>query len=503
LPYDYGQNAVEPDEVVTLSVPSPTDESAGQHYTCTGWMLSNSLGVVDSGVSTQAVFTMTTNLYLRWQWTNGWLLDTRALTNGSLLVDRDGWYTNGVSVNIQAVPDGGKYFAQWIGEVPYEDRVDNPLMLTMDRRRWGAAAFADLTPGTKTWSGTGNWYYSPGNWVPPGVPGIGDQVVIPTGTVCTIDECAAVAGLTVAGTLRVQTTNVLAQMTVAGNVTITGATARLDVSGAVFRTSGSLSMVDQGDLYVFCSSSDICNTNIRALVEVTGGMNVSSGSWVYPSSHATLGGSALFKVGWWLRILPGGGFNADGRGYQGFVNQKGYGPGASPADRGSAGYGGTGGGNQGMSSPPGYGLTYGSSNAPVLPGSSGGGYYGEAGGHGGGCVRIVANGSVVLDGTITAKGGNAGPSNCGSGSGGGIMIECHRFLGSGILNANGGNTANPITDFYGAGGGGRIAVWCMELGFNTNNATVSAGTGFGTPPATAGTIVWGFRPIAGILMVFR
>ncbi|MBQ6328059.1 MAG: hypothetical protein IJI35_03510, partial [Kiritimatiellae bacterium] len=49
--------------------------------------------------------------------------------------------------------------------------------------------------------------------------------------------------------------------------------------------------------------------------------------------------------------------------------------------------------------------TYGSAEEPDTPGSSGFTYYGR-GGHGGGVVRIEASGHVLMNGTITANGGN-------------------------------------------------------------------------------------------------
>jgi hypothetical protein len=79
--------------------------------------LTNALGPVSSGSTTQAVFTMSTNLWITWNWTSEYYLATSANTNGSLLADRTGWYTNATQVTIQANPGGGCSFLQWSGGV--------------------------------------------------------------------------------------------------------------------------------------------------------------------------------------------------------------------------------------------------------------------------------------------------------------------------------------------------------------------------------------------------
>jgi hypothetical protein len=101
------------------------------------------------------------------------------------------------------------------------------------------------------------------------------------------------------------------------------------------------------------------------------------------------------------------------------------------------------------------GIAYGLTDAPVAPGSGGGG--GEAtytGGAGGGAVRIEApGGTVSINGIVTASGAS-GSGSGGGGSGGSICISCGTFSDSnnGILRANGGDSSG------GGGGGGRIAV---------------------------------------------
>jgi hypothetical protein len=163
-----------------------------------------------------------------------------------------------------------------------------------------------------------------------------------------------------------------------------------------------------------------------------------------------------------LTIAAGGMILADARGYltengpgRGYYNGVHWGC-------GGGGYGGKGGFGQWGSG----GATNGSMNEPLTPGSGGGGIdaSANAGGNGGGAVRIEADGLVTVNGTVTANGANAvrpGNMGGGGGSGGGIYITCASFEGSasGILRANGGNGIMGNGAGGGGGGGGRIAVW--------------------------------------------
>ena len=77
----------------------------------------------------------------------------------------------------------------------------------------------------------------------------------------------------------------------------------------------------------------------------------------------------------------------------------------------------------------------------------------------------ATNGTIRVDGTIDAsgRGGNLiGSGYGGGGSGGSILLEAKRFIGgeTGRLVAIGGNTKPISSVSSGAGGGGRIAVWC-------------------------------------------
>jgi hypothetical protein len=120
---------------------------------------------------------------------------------------------------------------------------------------------------------------------------------------------------------------------------------------------------------------------------------------------------------------------------------------------------------------------YGDPLNPDELGSGAGGESGNAGGSGGGLVRIRA-GSITLDGVIAVNGGNA---TYGGGSGGGIRIDTDTLSGDGSITAVGGSGTNANG---GAGGGGRIAIYSLMLDFPFDNISVLggiSGTG-GTAP---------------------
>ena len=158
----------------------------------------------------------------------------------------------------------------------------------------------------------------------------------------------------------------------------------------------------------------------------------------------------------------------------------GFGPGAGTLDFGAA-HGGPGGknpdANEGSTARP---AVYGSAAEPVEPGSGGYQDLGTTGNvntgtHGGGAVRIVATGTVTVNGSILANGGSvlsAGTSNLSdrrdtAGSGGSVWITCAKFAGNGgVIEANGGDGSEPCfpkwtwrtKNLAKPAGGGRIAI---------------------------------------------
>ena len=262
-----------------------------------------------------------------------------------------------------------------------------------------------------TWTGTGDWNTA-ANWSE-GVPVAGQDVVV-DGNAMLTNATPALASLTVNGTKT---------LTFDGWDTLLTATT-VTIAGTVTHAQ---------------------NTDTNAV-----------DGWT-PSARVNIACSTL-------EVTAGGKIDVNYRGYLGgqTANKDGHGPGrgrgrggADSSDGGAGGYGGTG-GTAFKSGFMNYGLTYGSSTLPEDPGSGGGSGNTDAadGGAGGGSVRIVATGTVAVNGHILANGGN-GPEYGGAGSGGGVFIDCLALSGSGgVVSAIGGNGASRS----GGGGGGRIAV---------------------------------------------
>jgi len=163
-----------------------------------------------------------------------------------------------------------------------------------------------------------------------------------------------------------------------------------------------------------------------------------------------------------LIVLPAGRINANDMGYSGGVPGSPYTNGCGPG----GGFGsasacsGAGYGSEGMGAIGTFGRVYGSVMAPEDPGSGGGArpwYPATPGAPGGGAIRIIATGSVRIDGRVTADATifYGGGRHAGAGSGGSIFITCRTFHGTGTVSA-------VAVDYEQAGsagaGGGRIAV---------------------------------------------
>ncbi len=402
-PYDYGTYPMAAGTPVTDSIPLTAEQTASTRYICYGWTLTNDVGTVMGGDgTTQAVFTINTNLTLTWNWTNQWYLQTTAGAHGGLPVDWTGWYTNSAQVSITATAATNYAFLNWTGA---GGSTNNPLTVTMDQARSVQANFVSTLPTPRAWNGNGNWLDAT-KWTPSdSIPGLQDPVTIQSGT-CMISDSASVPSVIVSNGATLLFTNwaaVLsaASVTVLSNGVITHALC--DTNAAPGNTNR---------VYILCS-----NLTVNAY----GGIDVSTKG--YPG-----GGSGQSGQG------PGGG---------GSVGQYSCSGGA---------YGGAGGKGQAyIYTTPAYGSPY----APTQPGSGGGGSSSanSSPGNGGGLVWVNATGKVTVDGSIKANGGTATGYSA-PGSGGGIYIVCRTFGGRGMLQAQGQSSPGES----GASGGGRIAV---------------------------------------------
>ncbi|MDD5678184.1 MAG: hypothetical protein PHW60_09375 [Kiritimatiellae bacterium] len=275
------------------------------------------------------------------------------------------------------------------------------------------ACFLSATYAMTTWTGgTGDWS-APGNWSS-GVPADGSDAVITNGSVLLTNATANLASLTISNAMltfsnwdaALSATNIIIQ----NNATVTHVTNSASTTNALGEWPA------DGRVWVVCTNFD---------------------------------------------LQAGGQINAFGRGYRGGVvsTESGYGPGKGTVSPSYYGGGAGHGGKGGMASVGYPGGIYDQTNAPIWPGSGGGG---ERAGAGGGAVRIDAsNGPVTINGIINvdAKGSTliAGVGG-GGGSGGSIYITCGTFRGAtnGLLTAKGGLPGSNKGG--GNGGGGRIAL---------------------------------------------
>ncbi len=207
---------------------------------------------------------------------------------------------------------------------------------------------------------------------------------------------------------------------------------------------------------------------------------------------------------------------ADGKGCLGGVtnNEGGHEPNSSNVcvDRGSGvggggqghgtsaaggGHGGAGGASANGATG---GTTYDSSTAPEKFGAGGGAIYTQDGANGGGYIRIVTTGDLVLNGTISADGAVGGAYNdgntygAGSGAGGSIYLS----IGGDVSGTTGsisvvGGTSPDYTNDAGGGGGGRLSIvygadsYTGTLAATFTAATVAAG-GVGPGSAADGSV---------------
>jgi len=249
------------------------------------------------------------------------------------------------------------------------------------------------------------------------------------------------------------------EVSITHDVLLNGGTYCFGVGSDVF-VGKNVVLTNAGALVVRSGPTNSSGSSYGALVDVSGDMLIYANSWLYPYCDKTNGAGALIRVNSLSVLDASAGIDADGLGFlggnhEGYGNdgQNGLGPGAglTISYGGGGGHGGAGGDSSGVGSG---GPTNGYASAPYSGSGGAEGASGGIGGNGGGQIRIEAGDAVLMNGTMTADGEDAG-YYAGGGSGGGIWIIAKTFSGSGTLSAEGGNSNNK----GGAGGGGRIAVW--------------------------------------------
>jgi len=203
---------------------------------------------------------------------------------------------------------------------------------------------------------------------------------------------------------------------------------------------------------------------------------MSSNAWLtaYRYSSSAPAYTVNFSFSGNATIQAGSGIFTDALGYSG-----GQGSGAGQyygslstypcSGAGHGGYGANSAGNYALG-----GNTYDYTTSPTSYGSGGGNFspY-SAGGSGGGAIRLTVTGTLQMDGTISANGGNGSGTGGGGGSGGSIWLTVGNLSGAGAIMANGGSGVDSIG---GGGGGGIIYISCNN-NFFAGNASAYGGGG--------------------------
>jgi len=189
--------------------------------------------------------------------------------------------------------------------------------------------------------------------------------------------------------------------------------------------------------------------------------------------------------------------NASGRGYAGGFQAtgKGLGGGGGSATNGGGGAAhAAAGGNAATGGASGSSTSFGLATLPLTLGSGGGGGQSTKGGAGGGLIRLIASGTMTMDGSILVDGSNGanGSSSAsidagGGGAGGSIWVAADTLEGSGLLSAvGGGGGVDSGGDRGGGGSGGYIRISYVTANTFAGTTAITGGTaGGGT--ATAGS----------------
>ena len=428
-PAQYAANAISYGTDTDVSIGTPKTYTAPEIYNvdatnravCAGWTLyatDPTEGFVLARTSdnplagestTTCIITPTGNDALTWVWTEERFIDAAASVEGQGTIIGGGWCTNDVDIVLTAVPAEGYYFSCWTGATDgVEDIYSTNITVAVDMPKVLRAVFRPTTDCVFECSESGTVdFFDPANWMNGNAPASdGTSVVVirrpPEGVSVTAIASNAldVASLDVCygsgtGSFTLQFGCGLATNKVSGDV--------------ILRT---------GSTFTHTRHSTTANSKVYALnLEVGGDMTVETGASVDASK-------------------------------KGYYFEKGPMP-SSKAGLGG-GHGGVGSGGYNSSN---YKVhtakCYGSIRRPDQPGS-GGGYSGSYN-YGGGVIHLsVTNGTLTLNGSVSANGGDTTHS---SPAGGSVWIECGTLVGSGGIDAYAGRATN-----YSHGGGGRIAV---------------------------------------------
>ena len=223
---------------------------------------------------------------------------------------------------------------------------------------------------------------------------------------------------------------------------------------------------------------------VNASVSQIHNLLIASNSWLALGSASASPQTVTVTAN--ATIQPGAGIIMDGLG-----NTSGSGPGAGQTINTLPSYvSGGGGGYGGFGGPSFYGAGGGSSYGGTLEalyqgsggGAGNGGSYTSPGGAGGGALSLTVEGTLALNGQISANGTAGKSGGAGGGAGGSLLLTVGAISGAGVISANGGSGNLP---YGGGGGGGRIAVTYVT---NQFTGAIMARGGAGSTYGGAGTV---------------
>ena len=280
------------------------------------------------------------------------------------------------------------------------------------------------------------------------IGGNGGTVTVDAGGTLSGTADALVSSANIVNNGTISAANFQSSGTFTQNGTLTATTLTV-ANSTYYYYGGSLGFdnldVASGGVFVFAASGTYSND-----VTFPGDVTVENGGLITSATN-----TSATKVYYAnitannITVQAGGRIDVSGKG-----SPAATGPGAgntSGSSGSGAGYGGVGG-----TTPTSLagGSVYGSSTEPTDIGSGGG--TPARGSAGGGAMKLVANDTMTIDGTLAANGANATQSYGGGGSGGSVWIVASTLAcnGDGTLSVLGGDAVNSNN---GGGAGGRIS----------------------------------------------
>lgn len=120
------------------AAPVVSEQNERMRFVVTGWKGRGA--VPEKGAGTVVQFTMTQDSELEWEWAAQYLFEGAA-SEGGAVDQKTGWYLAGSEVSLEAKPAPISRFVGWSGELPAEKKLENPLVLKVDKPRKVTAVF--------------------------------------------------------------------------------------------------------------------------------------------------------------------------------------------------------------------------------------------------------------------------------------------------------------------------------------------------------------------------